>query len=94
VADVFLSSDFTPHAGLIYRHAPILTLQGHPEFAPDFADALIRSRRGTRFPEALADAALDSLAHPLDTDLIGGWLGRFYATARAGLAPPAATLAA
>ena len=95
VADVFLASDFTPHAGLVYRHAPVMSLQGHPEFTPDFADALIRSRRGTRFPEALADAALDSLTDALDADLMGGWIGRFYALARSGgSAATARTLAA
>jgi GMP synthase-like glutamine amidotransferase len=82
VADVFLRSDFTPHAGLIYRHAPAMTVQGHPEFAPDFADALIRARRGTRFPEQLADAALATLAHPLDGDLMARWMGRFFAANR------------
>jgi GMP synthase-like glutamine amidotransferase len=78
VADVFLASDFTPNAGLIYRHAPAVSFQGHPEFSAEFADALIRSRRGTRFPEALADAALETLAHPLDGDLIARWIGAFY----------------
>lgn len=78
VADVLLASDFTPYAALAYRHTPAISFQGHPEFAPDFADALIRSRRGTRFPEALADAALESLAHgQLDGDLVGQWISGF-----------------
>ena len=78
VAEVLLASDFTPYAALAYRHAPAISFQGHPEFAPDFADALIRSRRGTRFPEALADAALASLADgELDGDLVGRWIGGF-----------------
>jgi GMP synthase-like glutamine amidotransferase len=95
VADVFLRSEFTPNAGLVYRHAPVLSVQGHPEFAPDFADALIRARRGTRFPEKLADAALETLAHPLDGDLIARWIGRFYAANRLPLpAAAGATLAA
>lgn len=79
VADVLLASDFTPYAALAYRHAPAISFQGHPEFAPDFADALIRARRGTRFPEALADAALESLATgQLDGDLVGRWIASFY----------------
>lgn len=80
VAEVLLASDFTPYAALAYRHAPAISFQGHPEFAPDFADALIRSRRGTRFPEDLADAALASLADgQLDGDLVGRWIGGFLA---------------
>lgn len=72
-------SDHTPHAALIYDHAPILTFQGHPEFCPTFADALIRSRRGSRFAEDLADRALTSLQAPLDGDLVAGWISRFFA---------------
>jgi hypothetical protein len=56
-----------------------MSFQGHPEFCKRFTDALIRSRRGTRFPEALADAALESLEQPLDGDLVAQWIGAFYA---------------
>jgi GMP synthase-like glutamine amidotransferase len=77
-ARVLASSEFTPHAALIYDHAPALSFQGHPEFCRHFADALIRSRRGTRFPEALADAALESLQSPLDGDLVASWIAGFY----------------
>jgi GMP synthase-like glutamine amidotransferase len=87
VADVLASSDFTPHAALIYRHAPVISFQGHPEFHPDFARDLIASRRGIRFCEASADAALASLDHPLDNHVVGGWLGSFFRhhrSARAG----------
>lgn len=78
-ARVLASSDFTPHAALVYDHAPALSFQGHPEFCATFADALIRSRRGTRFTEAVADAALDSLASPLDGHIVAAWIGDFYA---------------
>jgi GMP synthase-like glutamine amidotransferase len=82
VADVLARSDFTPHAALIYRHAPVISFQGHPEFEPAFARELIASRRGVRFPEAQADAALESLNAPLDNGVIGGWLSSFYAVHR------------
>ena len=77
-ARVLARSAFTPFAALIYDHAPALSFQGHPEFCSRFADALIRSRRGTRFPEALADAALESLKHPLDGDMVARWISSFY----------------
>jgi GMP synthase-like glutamine amidotransferase len=78
-ARVLAKSSFTPFAALVYDHAPAMSFQGHPEFCKTFTDALIRSRRGTRFPEALADAALESLEHPLDGDLVAQWIVAFYA---------------
>lgn len=80
-ARVLAQSAFTPYAALIYDHAPALSFQGHPEFCPRFADALIRSRRGTRFSENMADAALASLAAPLDGEIVAAWVAGFYAHA-------------
>lgn len=77
-ARVLARSTFTPNAALIYDHAPALSFQGHPEFCQMFADALIRSRRGTRFPEALADAALETLKQPLDGARVARWIAGFY----------------
>lgn len=78
-ARVLASSPFTPYAALVYDHAPAISFQGHPEFCRGFTDALIRSRRGTRFPEALADAALESLEQPLDGNIVAAWIAAFYA---------------
>lgn len=78
VADVLASSAFTPHAALVYRHAPAVSFQGHPEFDPGFARDLIASRRGIRFGEEQADAALASLDDPLDNRVVGGWIAGFY----------------
>ena len=78
-ARVVAQSDFTPFAALVYDHAPALSFQGHPEFCPRFADALIRSRGGTRFSESMADAALASLDSPLDGDVVAAWVAGFYA---------------
>ncbi|OYU53678.1 MAG: GMP synthase [Alphaproteobacteria bacterium PA1] len=80
-ARVLAQSDFTPNAALVYDHAPALSFQGHPEFCPRFTDALIRSRRGTRFSEEMADAALASLEAPLDGDVVAAWVAGFYAHA-------------
>jgi GMP synthase-like glutamine amidotransferase len=89
-ARVLAKSEFTPFAALTYDHAPAVSFQGHPEFCQAFADALIRSRRGTRFPEALADRALESLQQPLDGDIVARWIGAFY---RQNLAKPQAVAA-
>lgn len=80
-ARVIAHSDFTPYAALVYDHTPALSFQGHPEFCSSFADALIRSRRGTRFTEDMADTALASLAAPLDGDVVAAWVAGFYAHA-------------
>jgi GMP synthase-like glutamine amidotransferase len=81
-ARILAHSAFTPYAALVYDHAPAISFQGHPEFSPRFANALIRSRRGTRVSEALADEALTSLQAPLDSDVVAAWIAGFLAHAR------------
>jgi GMP synthase-like glutamine amidotransferase len=81
-ARILAHSAFTPYAALVYDHAPAISFQGHPEFSPRFANALIRSRRGTRVSEALADEALTSLQAPLDSDVVAAWIAGFLAQAR------------
>jgi GMP synthase-like glutamine amidotransferase len=80
-ARILAHSAFTPYAALAYDHAPAISFQGHPEFSRDFADALIRSRRGTRVSEALVDEALDTLQAPLDGDVVAAWIAGFLAQA-------------
>jgi len=74
-ARVIVRSDFTPFAGLDYGGEAI-SFQGHPEFAPDYARALLVERRGT-VPEAIADRAIQSLAAPNDNARVGRWIGGF-----------------
>ena len=72
-ARVTLASAFTPFAGLDYGDA--ISFQCHPEFAPDFATALIEGA-----PERYGDmaaAAIASHAGPDDCARVGGWIGRF-----------------
>jgi hypothetical protein len=42
---------------------------------------LIRSRRGIRVSQALADEALDTLQAPLDGDVVAAWIAGFLAQA-------------
>ncbi len=62
-AAVIAASEFTPFAGLAYSDKAI-SFQGHPEFEPPFAQALLHERRGTRLSVEVADAAIASLVTP------------------------------
>ncbi|MBX3478545.1 MAG: type 1 glutamine amidotransferase [Brevundimonas sp.] len=74
-ARVWLASAFTPFAGLAWG-TDAVSIQPHPEFAPDFAVALHEGRRG-RIEEALLDQAVQSLGAPNDRVLVGGWIRGF-----------------
>ena len=75
--DVIASSVFTPYAGLAWRDRPAISFQFHPEFAPDYAKALIRLRYD-RVPDP--DAAIASLDAPNDNERVGGWIRRFLSS--------------
>lgn len=79
-AEVFLSSDFTPNAGLAYRNGAAISLQPHPEFEDDYTIALAEMRRG-KAPDAVIDEALDSVARPSDSRHIADYLGSFLRNA-------------
>jgi GMP synthase-like glutamine amidotransferase len=75
-------SDHTAHAMLAYDEAPVISLQGHPEFGASFCEALYSVRRGKSLSEAQADAAIASLKQPSDSALAGGWIARFLESVR------------
>ncbi len=75
-ARVLASSGFTPYAGLAWGEDAI-SFQCHPEFQPDYAAALVETRRGSRIPEPLADAALESLKRPNDRAVLTAWIRAF-----------------
>ncbi|AQR63390.1 GMP synthase [Brevundimonas sp. LM2] len=74
-ARVIAASDFTPFAGLAWDDA--MSFQCHPEFQPAYAAALVESRRGTRIPEAQADAAVASLGGANDRAVLTAWIRAF-----------------
>lgn len=74
-------SAHTGHAMLAWADAPILTLQGHPEFSDSFAAALYGARRGGALSDDMTDAAIESLARPDDNDLVAEWIAGFLRTA-------------
>ncbi|UPK36961.1 gamma-glutamyl-gamma-aminobutyrate hydrolase family protein [Bradyrhizobium sp. 186] len=71
-----LSSDFTPHAGLLYANGTTLSVQPHPEFDLDFAHVCCELRDG-KAPDAVVATARASLAEPLDSAKLGGAITRF-----------------
>jgi GMP synthase-like glutamine amidotransferase len=75
-ADVFLGSDFTPNAGLLYRNGAAISLQPHPEFDDAYALALARLRRG-RAPDETVARAVESMSRPSDSAELAGYLGTF-----------------
>jgi GMP synthase-like glutamine amidotransferase len=79
-AETFLSSDFTPHAGLVYHNGAAMSLQPHPEFDDDYAIALAELRRG-KAPDETIDTALASIKRASDSREVAGYLGAFLKSA-------------
>jgi GMP synthase-like glutamine amidotransferase len=75
-AEVFLSSDFTPNAGFVYRNGRAMSLQPHPEFEDNYTLALAELRRG-KAPDSTIDTALASVSRKSDSPEMAGYLGAF-----------------
>ncbi len=61
-------------------------IQGHPEFDPDYSEALMESRRGNLIPEETVDAGLASLGESPDSARLADWIIDFVE--RAGRSQP------
>ena len=75
-------SAHTEHAILEYADAPVITIQGHPEFSDRYASALWQARRGKALTDAQVDAALASMEKPGDGALVGSWIVSFLRSVR------------
>jgi GMP synthase-like glutamine amidotransferase len=75
-------SAHTDYAMLAYDGAPVMSLQGHPEFSDEFVAALYSARRGKSLSDAQVDDAIASLSSPVDRVLVGQWMARFLRTSR------------
>jgi GMP synthase-like glutamine amidotransferase len=71
---VLARNDFSPFGLLAYDDQPAISFQGHPEWDPAFAKALIDGRRDW-LPGA--DAAIAALDRPNDRPRVGEWIRRF-----------------
>lgn len=71
---VAAASAFSPFGALAYDDQPAISFQFHPEFAPDYAAALVERRRGR---VADPDAAIASLGAPNDNARVGAWIRTF-----------------
>lgn len=71
---ILAGSAFNPFGLLEYEDQPAISFQCHPEFDPEFAKALIETRRD-RIQSV--DAALASLDEPNDRERIAGWIRAF-----------------
>lgn len=80
-ARVLAGSAFTPFGVLAYDDQPAISMQFHPEFDPAYAAALIEARRGTRYTDPQADAAIASLSAPNDRARVGAWIESFLTQA-------------
>ncbi len=83
-ARIFISSDFTPNAGLIYANGAAMSMQPHPEFEPEYSAGIVELRRNNPFNDNEVQAALDSLSAPMDNDFVGKALGAFFLEAARG----------
>ena len=54
----------------------MLGIEGHPEFTPEFAEALIRARAASIGDER-SRAALETVRRPSDGPLVGRWIAAF-----------------
>jgi GMP synthase-like glutamine amidotransferase len=72
--EIVASSAFTPFAALAWTDRPAISFQFHPEFAPEFAKALIEKRYDVVPDPTAAIASLDA---PNDNNRVAGWISRF-----------------
>jgi GMP synthase-like glutamine amidotransferase len=72
--EIVATSTFTPYAAFAWTERPAISFQFHPEFAPEFAKALI-AERYDRVPDPYA--AVASLDAPNDNARVAGWIQRF-----------------
>ncbi|RED53795.1 glutamine amidotransferase-related protein [Aestuariispira insulae] len=75
-ATVLAGTDFCPNAMLVYGNKA-LSFQGHPEFQADYAEDLIKARRGVLLAKDVADKALKTVRDQSDSNLAARWILNF-----------------
>ena len=74
---IVLASAPTCPNGMVRVGTNMLGIQGHPEFSVDFEEKLVRLNARLLGP-GQADRAVESLARPVHSDLVAGWMDRFF----------------
>lgn len=74
-AHCLLSSDFCRYAGFVIPER-IFTVQGHPEFTPEYLQRLLRRRENCIGSETYREG-MQSLHQATDADTIGRWMIEF-----------------
>lgn len=77
-AEVFLASEFTPNAGLIYKSGTAISMQPHPEFDLGFSRGLVELRRNDPLNDQQVAAADKTLDVPVDNVEVAKELARFF----------------
>ena len=83
-AEVFLSSEFTPNAGILYGNGVTISVQPHPEFDVGFSRALVELRRDNPLSDDVIEERLASLDTPVDNATFAGVLANFLLSADKG----------
>jgi GMP synthase-like glutamine amidotransferase len=76
-ARAIAGDDFAPLAAIAYDDQPAISFQGHPEFDPAYATALIESRREEKLTDAEASRAVESLRGANANRQVGAWMRAF-----------------
>lgn len=72
----FTGDGFCPLAGFM-KGDHIFTLQGHPEFTPEYS-SLLYQLRAADMADGLAEKAVMSLKNNQDGRIVAQWMGRFF----------------
>ncbi|KAJ3377280.1 hypothetical protein HDU92_008485, partial [Lobulomyces angularis] len=64
--EIFSYTDICPNQGMIGYNNRVVTIQGHPEFTPEFVTALVKIRTGIIFDETFANKVLENSSKDLD----------------------------
>lgn len=84
-AKPFLSSDFTPNAGLVYDNGAMISMQPHPEFELDYSKALCRLRLDNPLSAQEVAACEGSLDAKIDNEDAARLIATFLRRAAAQL---------